>query len=207
MFYQKLKFPKVRNRPFFYTNFVQTVDGKVQVKSEGYWPIGSKKDYEVLVELRLYADCLIHGGNLAREFGEITSKNINKRLFRQQRRVLGKSSFLPYYVATKHRKGLEKVDAKIHSGSLTELAKNLFEAGYRNVLIEGGPTLLTSFLKEDLLDEIFLTIAPKIFGTKKDVTLNIVENYLFPKESIKKLKLLSIKNIDSELYLRYEVLK
>ena len=83
MLYPNLKFPKVLKRPFFYTNFVQTVDGKVGVgKSElqGYWPIGSKKDYEVLTELRAYADCLIHGGNLAREFGEQTLKSINKTI-------------------------------------------------------------------------------------------------------------------------------
>ena len=71
MFYRNLKFPKIKNRPFFYTNFVQTVDGKVQVlkNTKDYWPIGSKLDHEALLELRAYSDCLIHGSNLAKEFG------------------------------------------------------------------------------------------------------------------------------------------
>ena len=209
MLYKNLKFPKITGRSFFYTNFVQTLDGKVQVKRDGYWPIGSKKDYEVLIELRSYADCLIHGGNLAREFGEITYKSINQRLFRQQRRVLGKSAILPYYVITNKPESFKKsLGAKLFhplGGNLNQLVEELKEKGYKNVLVEGGPTLLGSFLKENLINEVFLTIAPKIFGNNKNSTLTLVEGYLFPKNSIKKLRLLSIKKLESEIYLRYKV--
>lgn len=213
MLYKNLLFPKVKGRPFFYTNFVATVDGKTQVlkNTADYWPIGSKKDYEVLLELRVFADCLIHGANLAREFGEMTIANIGKRSFKQQRELLGKNAALPYYVITntpasfKERQGMELMHLK--GGNLKELVVDLKEKGYKNILVEGGPTLLGSFLKEDLMDEIFLTIAPKIFGSEKNSTLTLVEGYLFPKENIKHLKLLSIKQIKSEIYLRYEIKK
>lgn len=33
------------------------------------------------------------------------------------------------------------------------------------MLVVGGPHIATSFLKEQLIDEIWLTIEPKIFGT------------------------------------------
>lgn len=207
MLYSKLKFPKVKARPFFYTNFVSTIDGVVQVKKSGYWPIGSKVDYEVLIELRMQADCLIHGGNLAREFGAVTYKNISKTTFKQQRRVIGKSPTLPYYIVTRNLKSLPDVKAKFFSGELVNLVKELHYKGYKNVLIEGGPTLLGSFLKEGLLDEIFLTIAPKIYGNDKENTLNLIEGFLLTEKNIKKLKLKSVKKIDSELFLRYEVLK
>lgn len=189
MFYQKLSFPKVKNRPFFYTNFVQTVDGKVQVKSPGYWPIGSSTDYQILTELRAYADCLIHGKNLYKEFGEITKKSLQRQEFRKLRKKLGKNSDLPYIVG-------------IHD--LKKLSRDLYKKGYKNVLVEGGPTLLGSFLKEGLIDEIFLTIAPKIYGTS-DLTLTLVEGYLFPKNSTIKLRLISVKPIGDELFLHYKV--
>lgn len=205
MFYQKLTFPKVKDRPFFYTNFVQTIDGKVWVGKKGYWPIGSRKDYEVLTELRTYADCLIHGGNLAREFGEVTLKSINKSLFKQQRRVMGKGAQLPYYVVTRHPKDFKNLKANVFSKSLKELILELNDNGYKTVLIEGGPTLLGSFLNENLLDEIFLTIAPKIFGTEKDITLTLVEGVLFSPHKIKTLKLVSLKKINDEIFLRYRV--
>src|SRR3989344_6241550 len=160
MFYQNLKFPKVKGKPFFYTNFVTTLDGKVQVKKEGYWPIGSKVDHDVLVELRTYADCLIHGGNLAREFGRITLKSINKPLFKQMRGALGKSKTLPYYIITNEPESI-KISRRVNvfhprGGNLKKLVEELGQKGYKNVLIEGGPTLLGSFLKENLVNEIFL---------------------------------------------------
>ncbi len=193
MLYSNLKFPKIAGRPFFYTNFVQTVDGKVQVKKEGYWPIGSRKDYEVLLELRAYADCLIHGKNLALEFGTITENSLKNQEFIKLRVKLGKTPTLPYYKITSRIKSLKLV------------SKDLYEKGYRNILVEGGPTLLASFLKENLMGEIFLTIAPKIYGNVKNRTLTLAEGYLFPKESIKKLTLLSVKQLESELYLHYKL--
>ncbi len=205
MLYPNLKFPKLtKKRPFFYTNFVQTVDGKVAVSEEGYWPIGSKKDYETLVDLRSYADCLIHGGNLAREFGDKTLESINKPLFKKMRRVIGKSLNLPYYVITKHPSSLKNLKANIFSSDLKSLVEQLQDEDFKHVLIEGGPNLLGSFLKENLIDEIFLTIAPKIYGSKPNSTKTLVEGILLPPNTLK-LKLISVKKIKDELFVRYKV--
>lgn len=204
MLYPKLKFPKPpKDRPYFYTNFVATIDGKVAVDDKSYWPIGSKKDYEVLVELRTYADCLIHGGELARQFGDITQKNISKKLFQQMRRVNNKSATLPYYVLT-HDPSLTHPMWITYNGDLKELTEELYEKGYKHVLVEGGPTLLGSFLKEGLIDEIFLTIAPKIYGSKPNSTKTLVEGILLPVNKFK-LKLISVKKIKNELFLRYSL--
>lgn len=191
MFYPNLKFPQIKGRPFFYTNFVQTVDGKVAVKKGGYWPIGSRLDYQVLVELRGYADCLLHGKNLASQFGEITKKSIQKEEFKKLRKRVGKSKDLPYITAS--TRDLEKI------------ADDLYKKGYRHILVEGGPTLLGSFLKANLIDEMFLTIAPKIYGSETGKTLTLVEDYLFPKNAIKNLTLISVKKAKNELFLRYKV--
>lgn len=210
MLYPNLRFPKRTSRPFFYTNFVSTVDGKIQVlkNSEDYWPIGSKADYQVLLELRAYADCLIHGKNLAKEFGEITLNSLNKNSFKKMRQKLGKDLILPYYIVSGKPEtlGISLGANVIHPpGGIRGLVKHLKDKDYRNVLVEGGPTLLGSFLKADLLDEIFLTIAPKIFGNEKSSTLTLVEGVLFPKKSIKKLTLLSVKKVGNELFLRYKL--
>lgn len=202
MFYPNLKFPKLKNRPFFYTNFVQTLDGKVAVKNPGYWPIGSRTDHQVLTELRAYADCLIHGGNLAKEFGDVTIQSLQNPKFKSLRKKLGKGEALPYYIISKKRTGANIIHLEGELGS--HLLPFLMEKGYKHVLVEGGPTLLGSFLKENLLDEIFITIAPKIYGTS-DKTLTLVEGQLFPKNSTIKLKLLSIKPFENELFLRYSV--
>lgn len=193
MLYHNLKFPRPpKNRPFFYTNFVQTIDGKVAVSEPGYWPIGSGIDHQVLTELRNYADALIHGGNLARQFGEITLKSFKK----------------PYYIITRHPQSLSghlRGVASIFSNDLRSLVEELNDQGYKYVLVEGGPTLFGSFLKEGLIDEIFLTIAPKIYGSMQNSTKNLVEGIMLPPNKIK-LKLISLKNIKDELFLRYSIL-
>lgn len=210
MIYKNLTFPKKEGRPFFYTNFVVTVDGKAQVleNTKDYWPIGSENDREVLHELRAQADVLIHGKNLAKEFGQITLNSLEKDEFKKMRQDLEKGPTLPYYIVSDHPGNLPNLKGVTIVGSnLQQLSQDFYEKGFRNVLVEGGPTLLGSFLKENLMDEIFLTIAPKIFGSKKDVTLTLVEGILFPPDQVKKLELISVENINGELFLRYKVMQ
>ena len=49
------------------------------------------------------------------------------------------------------------------------LLAELSERGIAQLLVEGGPTVLTSFLKEDLADEIIVYIAPKILGSQSSI--------------------------------------
>jgi len=56
--------------------------------------------------------------------------------------------------------------------------------GYDQMLIVGGPQIATAFLKENLIDEIWLTIEPKIFGSggsfvvdsKLDINLQLISS-------------------------------
>jgi len=52
------------------------------------------------------------------------------------------------------------------SSNLHFLLDELSNRGIAQLLVEGGPTLLTSFLKENLADEIIVYIAPKILGSQ-----------------------------------------
>ena len=49
------------------------------------------------------------------------------------------------------------------------LLASLSDRGISQLLVEGGPTVLTSFLKEDLADEIIVYIAPKILGSQSSI--------------------------------------
>jgi diaminohydroxyphosphoribosylaminopyrimidine deaminase/5-amino-6-(5-phosphoribosylamino)uracil reductase len=50
--------------------------------------------------------------------------------------------------------------------NLVFLLDELSHRGIGHLLVEGGPTVLTSFLKEDLADEMVVYIAPEIFGAR-----------------------------------------
>jgi len=56
--------------------------------------------------------------------------------------------------------------------------------GEDKILIVGGPQIATSFLRDDLIDELWLTLEPKIFGTgasfvteeKLDINLSLLSS-------------------------------
>jgi dihydrofolate reductase len=83
--------------------------------------------------------------------------------------------------------------------SPAELVKRLNGEGYSEMMLAGGPHVATSFLKEGLVDELWLTLEPKIFasganfavGDKLDINL-----HLFSTEKI---------NEQGTLILKYQV--
>lgn len=235
MVYSNITFPSITNRPFFYTNFVSTIDGKVQVKTSqqtAYWPIGSKTDYQTLIQLRSYADVLIYGKNSALSFNH--GQNFAKEEFKEQRRKNNRNPNLLYFIICRTLtkddllvlmsphdantffvmpenaqvdKEIEEKFKIVRIGNeavdIQKLALWLQEQNYKHILVEGGPTLLGEFLEEDLMDEVFLTISPKIFGNETGKTLSLVEGRLFPPDKIKNFELLLVKQVENEVFLRY----
>lgn len=232
--YSNLQLPEFPDRPTYYSNFVSTIDGKVQVleNTGEYWPLGSSLDYQTLIELRTFADVLIHGKSTA--LAHPTLESLMKDAFWKWRKKNGNDKPVTYIVISNHpsdelieslasgsknvktmiitnenasvsaelteaseivRLGKEKVD-------LDRLSKFLFERGHRRILVEGGPTLMGQFVKHNLIDEVFLTITPKIVGNNNN-TLTMVEGALLEPKNVKNFELITCRNIESELYLRY----
>lgn len=213
MLYSNLHLPTKTDRPFFYTSFVTTVDGKVQIDRNGYWPIGSKTDYDVFTFLRAGADAIVDGKNTALRFGKHAIDTIHSEKFRQNRQHFGKSQTPEYIVVTSketdelNQKLKNKHNHKptIFTEGVDELVKYLSNKKYKHVFIDGGPTLLGSFFEKMLIDEVFLTIAPKIFGNKDTAAITMVEGFLFPPNEVPKLNLLYSKIVENEVFLRYSI--
>lgn len=75
--------------------------------------------------------------------------------------------------------------------------------GVRVALYEGGPNLLSSFLKEQVVDELFVTVAPHLAGHSSDThRFSLVEGYAFQPEQAW-ATLMSVKLASSHLLLRY----
>lgn len=81
----------------------------------------------------------------------------------------------------------------------------LADRGARRVLVEGGGTLNYSFLRDKLVDEIFLTVTPSIIGGSAAPTP--VDGAGFPKGSFVGLKLASSRRRGDEVFLKYCVIK
>jgi dihydrofolate reductase len=82
-----------------------------------------------------------------------------------------------------------------------ELMERLSNIGYKKALLVGGSIINGLFLKTNLVDELHLTIEPKIFGKGKNITEGQLLN--------KSLQLMSVKKLNKvgTLLLKYKVNK
>jgi riboflavin biosynthesis pyrimidine reductase len=157
-----------KGRPFLAMNFAATVDGRATIGGVS-GPIGSDTDTAMLAGLRKRFDAVMIGAGTMR---------------------------------AERYAGLEKRLIVVESGGgewadLSELLGSLHEEGVRAVICEGGPTLHGSLQAADLVDELFLTIAPKLVGGGAP---NILEGALV---DVTELELAWLLEQDGELFARY----
>jgi dihydrofolate reductase len=132
--------------------FVSTLDGKVTKGSEpnvSSWSSHQDQDYykNVLND----SDLIVMGSNTFNADTFKPSAN-HQLIIMTRRRDQYKSLEVPGQLEFTNESPFE----------LTARFKN---SGHRQMLVIGGPHVATSFLKEQLIDELWLTLEPKIFGT------------------------------------------
>jgi riboflavin biosynthesis pyrimidine reductase len=157
-------------RPFLAVNFAATVDGRATIGGVS-GPIGSDTDTAMLAGLRRRFDAVMIGAGTMR---------------------------------AERYSGLDKRLIVVESGQgkwadLSTLLHSLQEEGVRAVICEGGPTLHGSLQAAGLVDELFLTIAPKLAGGGAP---HILEGAL---EDAAQLELAWLLEHEGELFARYRV--
>ena len=71
------------------------------------------------------------------------------------------------------KKGVKILAVPVKRGrcDLNVLLNELSKRGIGHLLVEGGPTVITSFLKENLADEVYVYIASKALGSQGSVDI------------------------------------
>ena len=89
-----------------------------------------------------------------------------------------------------------------NSVNIKKLMKILYQNNITSILLEGGGSTIWEFIKENLIDEIFLTISPRIIGGKNSISL--VDGEGFSKIiNSPKFKLKKFHRLKDELVLHY----
>jgi riboflavin biosynthesis pyrimidine reductase len=156
------------DRPFVAMNFAATVDGRATIDGVS-GPIGSATDTAMLVGLRTRFDAVMIGAGTMR--AERYS-DIGRRLVVVESGPRGKAD-------------------------VPALLRSLHGEGVRALLCEGGPTLHGSLQAASLVDDLFLTIAPKLVG---GIAPRILEGDL---PGMEPLDLAWLLEEDGELFARY----
>jgi len=96
------------------------------------------------------------------------------------------------------RLGAETVD-------LPRVLARLKSRGVDSLLVEGGGELNWAFVRDDLLDELFVTIAPALLGGAAAPTL--LEGAGLSMDRLRRLRLCEVQREGDELFCRYEVIR
>jgi riboflavin biosynthesis pyrimidine reductase len=92
--------------------------------------------------------------------------------------------------------------------SAAQLVRSLADAGARLILCEGGPHLFGELLAAQLVDELFVTVAPQVAGRDRRLhpeRLGLVEGLAFDPSAAPWWRLVSLRRAASHLFLRYRL--
>lgn len=206
-------------------NMAMTLDGKV-VRPDGKWyGLTSSTDKSQMDIYRSSADALIIGKNSIINDNPIVKIRsipnvLNPRpviLIRRgsipiDKHVFDESDHIPLIICTKNnlkqiktelenRAEIFALDSEdIDPKKVTGILKR---KGYKGVLLEGGPRLNFSFLEQDLVDRIYLTLVPFIIG--KNGLAGIADHAAEIKGfDSKNWRLIEAKPTGSEVFLTYD---
>ena len=73
-----------------------------------------------------------------------------------------------------------------------QILENLEQRGYKQAAVAGGSAINKLFLNKNLIDEIYLTVEPRIFGSgkrifdeiNKDISLELIDHSLINENSV-----------------------
>ncbi len=179
-------FKHKKGRPFIRMKIAQSLDAKIALSNgESKW-ITSKKSRDDVQQIRLACDGILVGsGTILKDNPRLNVRKSISGLNRAQPKkiVLG-SGFLTKkddlkilkgasevivcsrkFLSYSKDKNLTKIPIK-KSSTLKDTLKELGKHELNSILVEGGSKVFTSFLKEDLVDELIVYISPKILGKK-----------------------------------------
>ena len=158
-----------------------TLDGKIAKGPDHYPDWTGTEDKQLFAGISKKAGVVIMGSKTFDTFGKPLPKRKNIVLSRNKNRL-------------SEWENLVYTDKKP-----AEILKDLEEQGYSDVVLAGGAIINSLFAREKLIDEIIVTVSPKIFGNGIS---------LFTEDISMDLELKETERVGTDLVcLKYKVIK
>jgi riboflavin-specific deaminase-like protein len=232
--YEDLELPPTGHRdaarPYVITNTVSSVDGRTTMEGKAAG-IGSRTDRRTMRTLRSKVDAVMIGAGTLRaeklslgldgpdglpqplaiivtDSGEIP---LDEHLIVEegQEVLILLSDAAPWRVVERLRSLAPVMRAPADSTGAVDLEGALLvlqaEHGVESLAVEGGPGLNHALISHNLVDELFLTVAPELLGGSAERALTLLRGPALPARDRPTLDLGSIHLADGELFLRYSI--
>lgn len=214
-----------------FCNTAVSLDGKIGVADKRKLSIGSREDWRRMSVIRRLADAIIVGGATFRAFPEGYVEHPDRIDAPSERPrpiwnvVVTRNFDLPLDApafgdprlkmlligphdapasAVKRFEGKAQIDL-LEQVTPETIISAVEKRGASELLLEAGGGLTGQFLAAKRVDELYLTLVPRILAGEKAPSL--AEGDLFSYEEAPRLALESVEQVSDELFLRYRVLR
>lgn len=193
--YPNLSFPAApHDRPYVAINMVTTLDGKSVIGSrqEPVQGLGSYVDYETMRQIESQVDAVLIGAGTLRATPGLWYPAPVRRYVLSRSGNVDKSS--RFFTDAPEL-------AQVVQGDLREVLAGMRKEGVKKLLLEGGSETNAEFLAAGLVDEIFLTLAPKV-KLGSDVP-TLAGGQALSADALLQFELVSCTPVGDEVFLRY----
>jgi 2,5-diamino-6-(ribosylamino)-4(3H)-pyrimidinone 5'-phosphate reductase len=214
------------NLPYVIVNCAMSVDGKIALPNRRQIRISNDEDIKRMYQLRNSVDAVLVGiGTVLSDDPKLTVKEKYVQNPKQPLRVvLDKECRTPpnalvvddkapsiIFSSTKkiiknYKKNVEVIDVSLDKEGFLDLKQvlsKLYNKGVKKLLVEGGGTVIWNFLKNNLVDELYIYIGSIIIGGAKSPT--IADGHGIKNENeVISLKLISSNQLGEGILLHYK---
>ncbi|MGY5144738.1 MAG: 2,5-diamino-6-(ribosylamino)-4(3H)-pyrimidinone 5'-phosphate reductase [Candidatus Nitrosopumilus sp. bin_32a] len=212
-------------KPYIILSAAISLDGKIATR-KGDSKLSSNEDLQRLHKLRTKVDAIIIGKNTLMRDNPLLTVRYTKgknpiRIILDSKgdisiksKILQTSAKIPTIIAVSKKitkpnlQKLNKFPVQVmitgeKSVNIKSLLKKLSKQKIRTILVEGGGTVHWEFIKQNLFDELIITISPFVIGGNDSISF--VQGIGFDKISKSPhLQLKSIKRLKNHLVLNYQ---
>jgi 5-amino-6-(5-phosphoribosylamino)uracil reductase len=225
--------PASANRPRTTVVLAMSADGKISDTARSHPRFGSQQDFDHLEHQVALSDAVLFGAATLKAGG--TAMRVQKPELIEQRVAAGKPEQpiqivctrsgkidpnlrffqqpIPRYLITlpasaqhwQENAGFDRVLCPANDAGIDwhQALAVLYQDRIESIAVLGGGEIVAALLEVDLIDELHLTVCPLLLGGKD--APNPVEGAGFSQENAPHLKLLSVKQVEQELFLHYRV--
>jgi len=199
-------------RPYVTLKIAQSIDGVIALDNGKSKYITNKASRKYVHTMRSEYDAVLIGKNTAKldnpdlTVREVEGRNplrivIDKNLkLSKDLKIFSDEGKHRTFIVTNEKKDENHIHIK-NKITPKKILKRLYEMNINSVIVEGGAHLFSQFIEDELFDDIYFFIAPKIIGSG----LNPFKDFKIKSlDKVKNLKFEYQKNLDNDILLYYK---
>lgn len=206
--------------PYIILNCAASIDGKIALPDRQRLNISSEEDFTRVHKLRAECDAIIIGINTVIEDNPKLTVNPKYSKGKSPLRVVLDTNYrtpehskivnensqtliaIGEETPDRNIKGIEIFRGGKDKINLKKLIRDLGNRGIEKIMVEGGETVIWSFIEENLFDEFNVYIRSIVIGGKDTPTIAGGDGFL-GHEQILHLKLEHVEKLGAGVWLRY----